>query len=304
MMKKAFPQCIQYQVRHSSSDNYVVVLEEETHKLYNNDFAKLRFYMDNETMKVVSFSPNVLAEYNLRQKNLFENPLYNRLWEKVWSKVYHKELDTEECQAQSSRAYRTLIVWANYLYSLSSFLRNRKYLFVESDVEFKVELKDLTLILGENMAEEVLPDINTIIQDGEVSPSTKEFLEVPVCLIDDRISKAYAYKKYTIADNAHSVDAALHDIFKMAGNLLKSPELHTADLNIVTPIQESFSSLIESVKTVPTDSVNVSEAVYRWIDTEIDEGRVVPRYERVKDKAGNTYWKRYFKYGSLAIETR
>jgi hypoxanthine-guanine phosphoribosyltransferase len=302
-LRGAYPKSIQYRVSHVSSDNYVLILEEETNKFYNNDFAKLRFYENEGKVKVVSFSANVLSEYDLRQENMFENPIYNHLWKIVWEEAYQKRMKEDNGQAQSSRIYRTLVVWANYLHSLSSFNRNKKNFSLDTDDEFKVVLEDLTLILGESLAKQMLLEVNDIIRKGEISPSTREFLRVPICLVNERISKAYDFYKYAICRKSATVDAALHAIFMMAGELQKRAELLTPPLNDDTPIQESFVSLVNSLRKGFGYMSLSPEEIYQWIDRKIDEGKVVPRYERVGDEAGNAYWKRYFKYSQLVLES-
>lgn len=301
-LRIAYPQSIQYQVSHKLSDNYVLILEEETNKLYNNDFAKLRFYENEDTLKVVSFSANVLSEYDLRQESMFESPVYDRLWKIVWDEACRKRMKEDKWQAQSSRVYRTLVVWANYLHSLSSFNRNKKNFSSKTGDEFKVVLDDLTLILGGSLAKKMLPEVNDIIRKGEISPSTREFLKVPACLVHERISKAYDFYKFSICRKSDTVDSALHEIFMMAGTLQKNAEQLTPPLDDNTPIQESFVSLVNSLRK-GFGSMSLSpEKIYHWIDQKIDEGKVVPRYERVKDEDGNAYWKRYFKYSPLILE--
>jgi hypoxanthine-guanine phosphoribosyltransferase len=300
-LRSAYPQSIQYRVSHKISDNYVLILEEETNKLYNNDFAKLRFYENEGTIKVVSFSANVLSEYNLRQESMFENLVYDRLWKVVWDEACRKRMKEDKWQAQSSRVYRTLVVWANYLHSLSSFNRNKKNFSSVTGDEFQVLLKDLILILGNSLAKKILPEVNDILRKGEISPSTREFLKVPTCLVNERISKAYDFYKFTICRKSDTVDSALHEIFMMGGVLQKKAEQLTPPLDDDMPIQESFVSLVSSLRKGFGFMSLSPEEIYHWIDQKIDEGRVVPRYERVKDEDGNAYWKRYFKYSPLVL---
>jgi hypothetical protein len=299
-LASAYPKSIQYDISHGEVSNHVLILEEETNKLYNNDFSKLRFYRDGEAMKVASISPNVLSEYNLRQEDMFVNPKYNRLWKRVWSLIYRKEIDRETQHDCSPRIYRTLIIWANYLYSLSSFVRNRNNFAQEYSNQFQVELEDLSFILGEKLAKELLPEINAIVREGEVSPSTREYLRVPACLVDERIFKSYTLKKYMIVMKDYGIESQLYKIFKIAGELSRT--YHVGELETRMPIEESFASLIESFRIRYKDLSEISQNIYQWIDETIDKGLIVPRYERVMDESGNAYWKRYFRFSSLALD--
>jgi hypothetical protein len=46
---------------------------------------------------------------------------------------------------------------------------------------------------------------------------------------------------------------------------------------------------------------SVETSINKWIDTYIDEGAIVPRYECVTDTQGVPFWKRYFLAGAVPL---
>jgi hypothetical protein len=98
----------------------------------------------------------------------------------------------------------------------------------------------------------------------------------------------------------YGIESQLYKIFKIAGELSRT--YHVGELEARMPIEESFASLIESFRIRYKDLSDISQNIYQWIDETIDKGLIVPRYERVMDESGNAYWKRYFRFSSLALD--
>jgi hypothetical protein len=287
----------------SGTKSFAYILEGETRNSFNNDFAKLRFFQDDKGFKIVPFAPNIFSESALIKDKLFVNEKYKSLYravldrievdDKYWLKWDFLEEDSAE-RISLLRKFRTLTVWANYLFSLSSFIRFKSQEGCNPDVDYRIDEEDLKLILGTELAKELQPGLNRLIRENEVSPSTRELLTVPSARINSKLVGNYKIFKYRAVLNSSTVEDALDHIFSLSKSLQNISKLHyIASQDTIIP-DESYESLFEAL-SLKFDKAKIKENVYKWVDEQVDHGKIIPRYEQVENEFGTHYWRRYFR---------
>jgi hypothetical protein len=180
-------------------------------------------------------------------------------------------------------------VWANYLFSLSAFIRCKANIESAGTLKFEVDYSDLSLILGNELAKEIEPRLNQLILSNEVSPSKRELLKIPACMINPGLLGSYKIQKYRVVFNERTVEGALNRIF---GLLRYISSRSSGTEGFVTP-QETYESIFEAL-SMRFDLSEIVGDVYKWVDQKVDEGVIIPRYERVAGANGFHYWRRFF----------
>jgi hypothetical protein len=294
---------LHYQVDSSNSSNFAYILEDETRYYFNNDFAKLRFFRDANGIKVVPFAPNIFSESALITDKLFVNEKYKSMYRMVldrmdvekdyWLKWNSLNEESGE-RKRLLRIFRTLTVWANYLFSLSAFIRFKAQGGCAHDTAYRVEEEDLELILGKNLAQALQPGLNCLIKDDEVSPSTRELLNVPSVRIHPKLIGTYKVFKYRAVLGSTTVEEALRHIFNTCKSVQNISRQHYIEsMDSIVP-EETYESLFEAL-SMRFDIRESKLKVYRWIDQQVDRGYIVPRYEQVVGEFDTHYWRRYFR---------
>jgi hypothetical protein len=301
-----------YQISEKWVDRYALVLEDETKSSFNNDFAKLRFFVSENVTKIVPYAPNIFSATALVKEPLFLNEKYLELYRValnemtfeenfwlVWDSLY----SNLEAENSLNRQLRTLTVWANYLFSLSAFIRFMNQLKLDITSGYELEYEDVRLILGDNLARRVLPKLNQLIHDGETSPSTRESLDIPSCLIPSKLKGSYMIQKYKVSLRSNGVGEALSRIFALIRFLeMKLGPLYNSSIepNQSMMPEESYDSLIEAL-SIRFNKKEIDDNIYRWMDEMVDEGRIIPKYECVRSESGIHYWRRFFSISSFAL---
>ena len=284
--------------------SYTSLLPSEISNSLNNDFAKIRVYDRMGELVVVPYAPNILSDIDLSNRDLFECKEYKEIWNIVLSYITPDESKPKESTKDDiisrervvNRRHRSLVVMANYLYSLSSYNRILNVRENIDDLRVDVKLEDLSLIAGDHLAEIILPKVEHILSKRLVSPRIHKKFKVADTLVPDVYLSDYDFSKLMVIDE-EDLQRDLISIFRNA--ILKKEEyiaITPDELEYsVEGIMESFESL---EKTLLIKSYEKKVEVNKWVDEMIDKGRIVSRYANVKGTDRNRYWRRFFRLSS------
>lgn len=274
----------------------------------DNDFSKLRLFKKNQGVIIEAISPHLISnELLLSTKELIfqENIIYQKVWDECTYKIRcclkkapeGSEMEWEEIKTDFTRS---LCVFANFLFSLSTFLFFRSLVtgeYVNRPLKFvKLNKKDLSLILGQRMALIIYSALNYICENGEIVRSMKDsVLTIPDSFSPDAYSFDWERHKLIRVISSQNINSALQSVFKYqhyTNPLFQNQFLNRGRL----AFGESYQSLNKSIGLF-FSNINLSIEICRWVDMSIDKGYVVPKYVKIKSTEGTTYWRRYFHAG-------
>lgn len=290
--------------------SFTVLLEDEINRAFNNDFAKIRLFDVDGDSRLVCYAPNMLSEGQLTSEDLFENPVYASFWAKILatSRPYTESFagDTKPDisvierenmhSALEHRWLKSLTVAANYMFSLSMMMRNLKK-FMPDVLSEAIDLSDLELIFGRNLARTASMIIEEIIEGKTESLSRRRMLEVKAEIVPEKIAGQFDALKILETVKAPSDELKIMSLFRLSYSLKNSlsktlpPSLRAMKHNA---IYESF----ESLYNLPFKSLQSREGentINKTVDRLIDRGGLIPVYLPVKAKNGLTYWRRFFR---------
>lgn len=289
--------------KESGNISYTSLLPSEISGSLNNDFAKIRTYRRLGEYVVVPMAPNILSDSDLTNPGLFENREYSHIWKIALDSVdsrYLEEYNSLESGALSkervrNRSFRSLVSFANYLYSLSSFNRITGQKECAETMSFSLRREDLELIVGSDLAGIIIGPLQNILDRKLVSPRAHRKFNVERTFIPEIYTKEYTLSKYMCVSQ-ESLEDDLMAIFQNAKQKRKKfPAILVDEMEYgVEGIMESFEALEE---TLIIKDYERKVAINRWVDRKIDEGLIVSRYANVG--SGNRYWRRFFRLTSL-----
>lgn len=270
----------------------------------NVDFAKFRFFKRYDEILIESLSPMVLQEQWITdpEGKIFSSNLYRTLWDQTAYPInlYLKDIDSQYSSVSLNIRQgfvRSLCVWANYLLSLSSFVINRQEI-IPSDINYSLKLSkdDLSLILGSETCNKVYSSLSDIINAGIPSFSEKIKLSgVPDSFSPNNFRIDLFTWKIKASVISESLDELMREIFNYQ---------HYSNKHFVNASRSYeryfFGESFESLRKIATDSRisgNVTNGINIWIDKNIDNGYIIPKYEGIKSKYGEKIWRRYFHAG-------
>lgn len=272
---------------------------------YLADFAKVRFFSSNQSASFEIFAPYTLPDFLMRGNNiqLFDTIEYSSLWQKVAypllnfvesnSNIFN-QINGDLLHQDISRS---LIVWANYLLSLAYLTANGiKAIPNEFRTRLRVYEKDIILILGAKYANAITSDINKIISNNvREEPSVGLELGGIDSFAPKFFELEYSLLKAQLASKSKFVENVMMGIFKFqnfANPIYDSPQFKYERLFY----GETYASLIKSCSPYFRGE-SIEHDINKWIDDNIDNGSVVPKYEFFLTKEGNRMWRRFFHAG-------
>lgn len=298
-----------YEINVSNPDSWTsegksisVLLPNELDGNLNNDFAKIRYFFKRKEIRAVPYAPNILSTDELTDSKLFENPVYAQVWLLIQIHTSMKNAyvgNKDDAEMLRIRTMRSLATVANYMYSLSTFNRNfagRKMGL--SDKVMFLDAYDLDLLVGRNLRQLIFPYLSIILEDGLVSPRLHRRVSLDSTYIPEQLKSTYKVDKYQRLLES-DFEYPLETVFQEASSFSKrykngagGPEYD------VEGVMESYESLEDAMKgAYAFDKLKLR--LNKWIDTMIDEGKVVARYANVYDGLGREYWRRFFRYSSM-----
>ncbi len=311
--KNCTPEWIYYDVKSKSYDDksasFTVILSDGKANGYTNDHAKIRLFKKPSGCCLEMIAPSYISVSKLKDKDLFKfEEAGNNEYENVW-KVIFNALNIEKVEKDSflktikndlidSAILSTLIIWAEYLYCLSVFVKNRNKFF--PDVSgCNVHKEDLALILGEKMADTVYVAISDIIKENKsLNPklenaTIQEYVN-PEDLKDQYLREIAARIKVDVPVEVN-LDA-LYGISHFSSDVFKSIfQKNILGHHCIGELVESLTHRIEHKHPKEPD---LFLEINKWVDTRIDECRIAPKYEIVAGSDNKRYFRRFLLCGS------
>lgn len=287
--------------------DFTQLVESDINRLYNNDFAKIRLFRNDTEVRTVCYAPNILGDMQIMSTNLFVSQAYRQLWQKILFSVVSDPVKdrydyaiTEEDRLRhrlSKRIRRSLVVMANYLFSLSMMIRVKKsYTRALTEGMYSAEIKqeDVALLLGPALASVCVSDLNAFYRSGIESTSIRHEINISDLLVPDEIKGDYVFLSTERIFRAKTVKEAVEGIFAAAYIVCSDMDSNKYMPEDYKPVLESF----ESLYCKPSKKFREEEGereINAAVDELIDQGYVVPVYETSEDRNGTRYWRRYFR---------
>lgn len=298
-------------------ESYSVIFETEYREGYNNDFCKIRLFPKEEGKKclIEVIAPNAISVDDLKKHDLFVNSTYAKAWQLILTKITAstgKQFtgEIEDWIGKLGEVYfkkrglSTLALWANYLYSLSSWGRIRSEILTSdlpSDIRLSVEAKDLTLLLGNEVTSEVINVLQTIIDSSVSSFTCHPIVTLPIYIKPESLKERYNREILENMQPENTVYDNLEAIFLVSAFTntisfeLSREERHKFGHH---HFGETYESLTSYLRDYHYDDPNITIEIHSWIDRAIDENRVAPKYEIVTGSDKREYFRRFFLCGS------
>lgn len=298
----------------------------QNNRKLHSDFSKMRAFWlkDKKRIALTFYSPHIIDDkYLIKDTPLFTGTPYAKIWSMLWQKVsiiedayelIEKEsvnLDFEKrreieynMQEYKYHVKRSLLIWANYLYSydmamgLLSSLK-RELFDNKTDVknEFVVEERDICYLAGKGLAKDITSLLNTIAyQYSEI--------QMPVIPMDDvrvnnYIPEAYQ-SKYEMKNaraflECNNMSELISMIFY---NMHFDVELEgrknwREDLSRLR-FGETFSSIYN--RGFVGNYSDIFHSMHKAVDLRIDNGSIVPKYI-CRNEGNSKVWFRMFRCG-------
>lgn len=304
----------------NSNESYTVLLEDCDEEGYTNDFAKIRLFKRTDECCIEIISPMSLRVNSLFGTDLFlnsDNPddAYNELWRYVYNKVfpvnepienYNEDNATSLSRIANHARRSTLIIWAEYLISFSTFIRYKQYLLPEAN-DMYIDEADLRLILGGTSAKYIIKRLRSINYTCHLNTNQSTGVA-----FEGYYTSSPELRQIYLREIAKSLnhDMSLHDNL----NALFMVSHYSGDILTKVPVHnffshhcfgESYDSLISLLngyndkengdKDEKTDKLT---QIHQWIDMRIDESRISPKYAIVAGSDKCLYVRRFFLCGS------
>ncbi len=293
-----------------SAESFSVLLVNGKNDGYTNDHAKIRLFKKSSGCCLEMIAPSYVNVLRLKNRGLFDfdtkanECMYTKAWLSVFDALHIDKDDgnaifaTIQKDQINQAILSSLIIWAEYLYCLSAFVRNRFNFFPE-DSDFNIHEEDLALILGKNAANVVFKEIVNILKE-DVSLN----LEFEPVLLQEYVNPEKFRDEYF-----RRLAAVLKEGVSVAANLdaLYSVSHFSSDLGRLMSqendmghhcIGETFESLTQRIKHKHPGDNGLFTEINKWVDVRIDECRLAPKYEIVKGSDNQRYFRRFLLCGS------
>lgn len=299
-----------------SKESFTLMLDgEKFGSSHGRDFAKVRVFDKGEETVIEALSPYSLAIEDLHAKDFFGEESYDAIMRLVIEYVDAARLSPEISENEFSpylinilnrynaRRRSTLIVWMNYLLSLSVFVKNMGCL-VPKGVEARIDEGDVRLILGSNLAGRVTSLLNNILSEKIVAEEPADLrAALPIYKNPPELYDSYSFNVSGALSFNGNVDKNLDELFSesyFCAPLFEKMEQKEQSGHHV--IGETYDSLKVHLNMNHYDDPDLEEKIHRWIDRRIDECRISPKYEVVIGSDHREYSRRFFLCGSNSIQ--
>lgn len=289
---------------------------------WNKDFCKMRFYFSAQSIQVVAYAPGILSETVLNDPHpLFSDDRIQSLWEdiksydlKPWPEAlpegYDMDLLVDIFQSvYETQCARSKIVWANYLASFLYLLEQKEAIVRAVSMIYNesvsrnaaIESEDLRLLLPSEKVSQITTSLNRSFKEGPKHGGMFYGLHSNVLAGQELVPEEFSYdyaqivrkglQRCRTADEALSVVFSNQHLFINAGRLPNYTTQHLRRLGFGI----TYTAL-ENKLSFPVGIQGLWSSIHRWIDKNIDEGTIKPKYERVAIE-GNIFWLRMFRAG-------
>lgn len=323
-----FPNSTIYEIRHkipNSNDeavNVTICTDSYKDRVRNNDFNKIRIFIGESKLCIVSYSPNIWDENELQNvKDIFIFSELNKAWSVYCSALNNisytsREKGNDIFEDMFERRFKLRldlcrVVWANYLKSFENALIFKKELNslankicevsydskLCSQKELIIDQTNLDWLIGESLRPLIFPLLQNSLRhdyaDCNISgPADFEIQNDP--LLPENELESYNSDKASLALMCPGVDMTLSLIFYKLWS--KYGLINTKEKEDRIRIGETYQSLIKYLRHFYSRG-DLKKNINRWIDERIDLGIVVPKYEPTYATLGRRIWRRYFRPG-------
>lgn len=219
------------------------------------------------------------------------------------------EYQVEECEYIRKRS---LIILANYLHSYSLILRNKEQIKAFSErINYQikgVKKFDLQLLVGLDLAQNFANKLNDLYivysaennkLPSESTPNTDFISYFSRSILPEEYAKEYNWENDKDWSGSENLAEALSCMFtNMHLYIEKASRGNFPDDVRRLRFGDSYDSLFQELNNkVNKPSIQVDLLpIHKWIDKKIDEGSVVPKYDRIL-YYNNFCWHRLFRAG-------
>lgn len=321
VLSENFPDATVYMVNHVIPAGGVaisasIVFPEEYAGKINDDFSKIRLYFGPNDILVTCYTPNFWDENLLKPKRALFNAVgSNEIWEEIREKLREivpaenlsiPTLDKNRMDSYfRQRIEHTAVVAANYLVSFDSAmsflprLRQSLARLVEHAHRFCMSRSDLTWIFGPKLAvgihERLQKNLESefYVKGIEYRNDYIEDNKRDLPLIPENKLQDYMMRKRIDTYLSLNIPMALSLTFF---RLWKDYGISKTSREDRIRVGESYESLYSTISLFfkkPT----AKKDIHRWMDSSIDLGAVVPKYENFQNRLGLRVWRRIFRAG-------
>lgn len=301
---------------HKKTYSVSVVFHKNGENIINNDFSKLRFFISDSEIRIVSYAPNIwdipLMEVNSLR---FNTERLSNIWLTLRDTLTSVSI-SEDSESKTefddkfilgelmSRVELSGVVMANYLVSFDNICVKKNKLSKVFELafgtkpQFEINREDLDLIIGTKLSNEIVPELENAFENAtsEVSVIMRTMLsqeDISTPLIPQLEMDNYKEERILDVFMTANVYSALSLIFNRLSVKFGLIDVRREDR---IKVGETFSSLLNILSNRYTQD-DLVEYVHRWIDSRIDLGVVVPKYEYTIGSLGFRIWRRYFRAG-------
>lgn len=290
---------------------------------WNNDFCKMRFFVSDTSIQVVAFAPGILSEDTLTNEiPLFSDNRIQRMWDAVrvrkmadWRK---DEAETEDFITKSIRdsyerqCARSRVIWANYLASFIYLLKHKKAICntISDILEEKVEevmnwpkfsKEDTQQMVPPELSQSITDSLNRCFQEWRDEDCAFNSVHSAVLANQEIIPDEYRSEYTEIIRNSlqrcSTAEEALSVLFSNQQLITNGGKMDNDALRRSLRLRFGITyNALETKLAFPVGFNGLWRNIHKWIDKNIDEGTVKPRYERVL-RDGKAYWIRTFRAG-------
>lgn len=331
-VREVFPKETVYTIRHKipftddEAINVTVCISPTDKRKRNNDFNKLRFFLGNDKISIVSYSPNIWEVNELAgEKDLFIYSELNSVWKIYDSALRKTSISREEpisdiFDGMLERQFKLRlelcrVVWANYLKSFENALIFKNELerlasrivkidspgLVQSTWEtsetFRINKGNLEWLIGDRYLSRIYQllegSLRHSVPDCEIEKPGEYDIDQDPLMSDENMTR-YNSDKASYSLMSPGVDTTLslifHNLWRNYGLIPKGGREEKLRIG------ETFHSLAKQLQFI-YKSGDLQKNIHRWIDQRIDLGIVVPKYEYTYASLGRRIWRRYFRPG-------
>lgn len=321
VIKEKFQGCIVYAVTHKVPGgkralSISIILDKNSEYRVNEDFSKIRIFIGDDGISITAYTPNYWDESLLEDLTVrFGISELNSIWDEVRSRLTSiktaessesKDIQTRRMARDFKlRGEQTAVVIANYLLSFESVMIVKSLLkdalteIIGQSPSFEISSGDMSLLMGADIANHYQPKLQEVIVKGGVKrlyvyhTTLDEDVRINPLIPADKLED---YRKEKIQDChlSTSVQMALTLIFYRLWKSFGLVNNRVREDRV--KVGETFESLYDTLSLFFSKE-NLMEEIHKWVDTNIDLGVVVPKYEFFIDRLGYRVWRRYFRAG-------
>lgn len=279
------------------------------------EFSKIRLVYKGNRLCIASMSPYILSSDDLTEANGMLVGDMKEIWIKLFYSIEYPNADDEEYRYQVNKS---LVVMTNYLLSFANFIRikdsiekaiSKVDMHVSHDFEhindsmFKMDINDLTYLVGNNMGEILSYDFKNLLRsscqiDQEITPSPI-FADIQYNLIPSEYQNDYEAQMSSdnIHSSNHSVSAMMSSMFSAMHTQIELPSRYKKKTFDRLRFGETYRSIVDRFSIYCPAKLEMYKSIHQCMDKRIDSGSAVPNYVRRDASFGNNYWLRMFRSG-------